>query len=206
MSQRYIHSGKVRRRPSLQRGVLLVYSEEEWARRAKIESREAYVTIWKILLVVVIVPLMLLVLSLVVPASDFLYAPLFVVLVITIVSVFGGVLVSLAWRDRTMVAVPGLYENGLELPQHVFLPYTEVGTVRMAEIDNRVDGRYEVVHLFKKGVEDPKPFVDGRMVRVGFLGPEGLAELKERLEGARRPDKGRTPPELRVYGPRGDRS
>ena len=85
----------------------------------------------------------------------------------------------------------GLYENGVDLGDNIFLPYREVARVDRKKGWVRMRPMYPWILPF--GLRIPERWA----LRLDLLGEEGLEELEARVAG--RPT-GEEPPRLVLYG------
>jgi hypothetical protein len=99
--------------------------------------------------------------------------------------------------NHNPVAVPGLYENGIQLPTHLFLPYPEIGKIERKPKRLNSWKKRDIVHLRSKFEKKPGSLTDGWIVSADFLGSGGMVELKTRMEIDRGLKAGR--PDLVVY-------
>jgi hypothetical protein len=107
-------------------------------------------------------------------------------------------------KNRNPVAVPGLYEHGIQMTGHFFIPYPEIGRIerkpaRLGSLKKR-----DMIRLRSRYAKKPGSITDGWLVSADFLGPYGMLELKKRLEMDRGIRGAR--PALVLYGWGGTRS
>lgn len=198
MKQIIIQAGEVVRVEKVIRGALLGYSEQEWTKRARVEQGImeryygqmggvdiAFAVLWTISMLLWFQD---------VDTADLLF-PL----------MWGGLGVAqlvgyyfLTKKNRNPVAIPGLYENGIQLPNHFFLPYPEIGKIERKAMRLGSFKKKDIIRLRSKFAKKPGSFNDGWTVSVDFLGTGGMVELKERIEMDRGLKTRR--PSLVVYG------
>ncbi len=112
-------------------------------------------------------------------------------LVIFVGLVYGSM--GLHWlRVRMGQPVPGLYENGLEVPsmnanRSVFMPYEELGEVKQSKDTDLKEPHLEVYSRSEKWIVT---------LPISFLGSEGTALLLEKS----RKEEEVVPPDLVLYG------
>jgi hypothetical protein len=111
---------------------------------------------------------------------------------------------NMARRNRNPVAVPGLYEHGIQMPSHFFLPYPEIGRIERKPARSGSWKRRDMIRLRSKYAKKPGSLSDGWPISADFLGPYGMLELKKRLEMDRGIRKAR--PALVLYGKGATRS
>jgi len=200
-----VQAGENKRVDHVTRGALLGYNEHEWKIRAiPMQARVERLVASLSLVFLTMSALMVLEWLFWSGTMDTLD------ILMTIFSIAAGALMGVAYfktvlNYRNPVAVPGLYENGIQLPTDlVFVAYPEIGKVER-EIGTRFTlKKRDVIRLRSKFAKKPGTPTDGWVITAEFLGPGGMAALKERLEIARGLKKAR--PSLVVFGPGGARS
>ena len=179
--------------PEIDRGALLVWSEEEWRERnerslarnmrksilAAVCSYSVMVAVIFIIVVAEIDPgeWLGLVPRIVLPA---LFVPAMIIIM--------DLITKQVQRRLPMV---GLYEKGVELGSNIFLPYTEVAGMVQMKGWARLQPRYQ--RILPLGLRIPWRWI----VDLDLMGEEGAAELEARVAG--RPT-GEEPPRLVLYG------
>ncbi len=198
MKQAIIETGEVKKVEAVDRGDLLGYTEDEWIRRARTEQRpgerSSYWTGVMYIAMAFAFAVMGIAMFQTTDPSDLFFSIVWgglggIQLIVT------GLMVR---KNNNPVAVPGLYMNGVQLLTHVFVPYSEIGKVERDEVRVGLRKRREFVRLRSKFAKKPGTITDGWAVAVEFLGPGGMAALKERLEISRGLKVGT--PELIIYG------
>jgi len=204
LKQVIIQTGDVLRVDLVKRGALLGFSEQEWQRRASLEQSKEL----KFLPYVGMAFIALGVIDIV--ASVFWFGVFDTGDLVLPIGWFivGGLYVSIYYirttKNLNPGAIPGLYENGIQLPNHFFIPYPEIGQIERKE--GRMNGfrKRDIIRLRSKFAKKPGSITDGWVVSAEFLGTWGMAALKERLEitrGLRTTGR----PTLVLYGPGGAR-
>jgi hypothetical protein len=206
VKQRYIEGGRVRSAPSIDRGELLVYTEEEWRERLSTVQRRMYRT----LLVLLSVVYFALIIPIVVATAGIedvpIELPIFLLIMMSIVVWVPGILALMMNRyQSSLMPAVGLYEGGVQLGPGLFVPYGEIERVESVDRvpgGGRWGGRAVKLHpRFKRrpfpGVEVPGYW----FLKVEFLGDEGVAELERGVSGLG--EGVQKPPKLVLYGRRG---
>ena len=196
MKQVIIQGGKGARVDQVDRGVLIGYGETEWMRRAR-KQQEPLERIQR--------------------TNGVLYLVLASAIAVTSVIWFqdlnpGALLFSFAWgglgafhlvafhylskRNRDSIVVPGLYENGIEHPTHLFIPYSEISKIEFKTKNNVSPKKRGNIRIRSKFAKKPGSFTDGWIVPAEFLGTDGLETLIEAVDG-KLVDEG--PPKLVTY-------
>ncbi|MCJ2539950.1 MAG: hypothetical protein LN414_01620, partial [Candidatus Thermoplasmatota archaeon] len=103
-----------------------------------------------------------------------------------------------ASMNQNPPAVAGIYENGVQLLTHVFLPYAEIGKIERSFSKSFRRLGKEMISFGARG-DEKTTWRLGWAFPVEFLGMEGMARLKERLEVSRGIGTGR--PALVIYAP-----
>jgi hypothetical protein len=204
LKQSIIQAGEVEKVDEVRRGALLGHSETEWMWRAREEQRlmerSNLITgvlhiglgiFWAIFLLLMTEEGIAI--GLVLPV---LYSGLGAGQII--------MYYDLTRRNRNPVAVPGLYEHGIQMPSHFFLPYPEIGRIERKPTRSRLLKKRDMIRLRGKYAKKPGSLTDGWFISADFLGPYGMLELKKRLEMDRGIRKAR--PALVLYGSGGIRS
>ena len=203
MKEKIIEDGQLLRVKEVKRGCLLVYSEDEWAKRAKgiYKKREDHQTLF------VLAYIGFIIVNIAMQTNGFQDLQsidlAFIIFMIAMMALMVVFLYLQASMDRTPPAVAGIYENGVQLLTHAFLPYPEIGKIERTFTKVMVGPGQETIFIGAKGDEKTTRRL-GWAFPVEFLGMEGMARLKERLEGSRGLKPG--PPGLVLYGPGGTRS
>jgi hypothetical protein len=198
LKQVIIQAGDVVRVHKVMRGALLGSNEPEWTRRAKVEQRvhERYFILMGVLYFAVSVPWIVFILQL---EIDLLSSELFFPLMWGIVgSTYLLGYYFLKKQNDNPPAVPGLYEFGIQLPSHWFIPYPEIGKIERKNKRLNSYKKRDIIRLRSKFAKKPGSLTDGWAVSADFLGTGGMVELKNRLEM----DRGikTSPPPLVIYG------
>jgi hypothetical protein len=119
-----------------------------------------------------------------------------------LVLIFVGLVYGSMWfhtlRLRRDLPVPGLYENGLEVPamnasRSVFMPYEELGEVKQSKDTDLKEPHLMVYSRSEKWIVT---------LPISFLGSEGIALLLERSSKEDEVE----PPDLVLYGVKGRRA
>ena len=205
MKQVIIKAGEVVRVDQVMRGALLGYSEQEWMRRARVEQT-AFERNYSLMGLSYLILAFGWATSWVLWSQerdlwDLLFALMWGCL--GVAQLLGYFI--LARRNRNPVAVPGLYENGIQFPTHFFVPYPEIGKIERKPKRLNSFKKKDIIRLRSKFAKKPGSITDGWAVSAEFLGTGGMAALKERLEitrGLRTTGR----PTLVLYGPGGARS
>lgn len=202
MKQKIVESGEVQLVESVKRGYLLCYSDQEWMERARVQQKplergHAISGAGNILIAAI--------------WTSVLAFPPIDTFILVLPLLWGGMgavqIVFYYWevkRNNDPVAIPGLYENGIQLPIHLFVPYPEIGKIERKEARDGLLKRPGTIQLRSRFAKKPGSITDGWSVFVEFLGLAGMACLKERLEISRGLKVG--VPELVLYGPDGVKS
>ncbi len=204
MRQLLISDGKVEKVDEVDRGLLLLYDKKEWMRRSLPEQKAFERTFlipmvgWFCLAIFEIALVFFL-------SNPIRFDRLPIIFLWFLLSGLYALQYFHLWvRNRNPVAVPGIYENGIQLLHRTFLPYGEIGKVE------RKVGRFmtwkkrDLVHLNPRVEPASKYLTVSWKLPVDFLGPAGMACLKERLEISRGLKVG--VPELILYGPDGTKT
>jgi hypothetical protein len=194
--------GKVKRVEHVDRGGLMCYTRSEWEVRASREQSRGFRFYIALLLFLVAWTVLR-------TWRMATFGELGIDIVITIFYIVTmATLVTFAIRfvmmNRNPPAVPALYEYGVQLPWHVFVPYTEIGRIERDRASDHMLRRHDLIRLRSRFTDKPFHPTDGWEVSADFLGPRGLATLVERMEIARGMRSFR--PALTVYGPGGART
>jgi hypothetical protein len=204
LKQRQITDGKVQRVDEVDRGGLLVYEKDEWMRRALPEQRRherVYLfqmlswfclALFEIVLFVILSD----------PVQTGRLPIVFMWLILS--GLYAVHYFIIAGGNRNPIAVPGIYENGIQLLHHTFVPFKEIGRVERKEGRFMTWKKRDLVHLHPKVEPDSKYSTGAWRLPVDFLGPGGMACLKERMEISRGLKVG--VPELVLYGPGGSKT
>ena len=193
MKRYIIKGGKVTRVPEIDRGAFLVWPEEEWRKRNErmVASGTRKSILAAVCMYIILVSAILFNLITEFDSSAWTGQVLWIML---------GALVPPAliiipnlitrWGLRNLPLV-GLYENGVDLGDNIFLPYREVARVDRKKGWVRMRPMYPWILPF--GLRIPERWA----LRLDLLGEEGLEELEARVAG--RPT-GEEPPRLVLYG------
>jgi hypothetical protein len=199
LNEKVIEGGKPVKTDVVRRGRLLVYNDQEWALRAKVEHKRLERQTGSLLGIqlglVMVYGVGLLLLPDMMDLGDYLILTMFILYAGSYAVMFS----IIASRNRNPPAIPGIYENGIQLLTHVFLPYPEIGTIERTAARRWMWMKREIIFLLPKGEKGQKVMVSTWFLPVEFLGMEGMARLKERLEDSR--GLRRTAPALHIYDP-----
>ena len=203
MKEKIIEDGQLLRVKEVKRGLLLVYSEDEWAKRAKgiYKKSEDRQTIIAVVYTVFIISNIALQTNWFQDLQSIDFA--FITFLIAMMILMVVYLYLQASMNRNPPAVAGIYENGVQLLTHVFLPYPEIGMIERSFTKVLLGPGQETIFIGAKGDEKTTRSL-GWAFPVEFLGMGGMARLKERIEVSRGHKPG--PPGLVLYGPGGTRS
>lgn len=182
---------------ALDRGRMLVHTEEDWRHRHKTILDRTARRLW-MWMIAVGVGLILYVLCV-----EYLFEPWDVVstswFIIIILS--GMVIPSVGrfFKHRTReYPATGLYEEGLQITPYLFIPYAEIASAK------RTSGGIFSLDGVRLNPRFRLPLVlwfilpEGLTVPAEFLGEDGVAELERRVVGIKVPVE---PPRLVLYKP-----
>lgn len=198
MKEKIIEDGQLLRVKEVKRGCLLVYSEDEWAKRSKgiYKKREDHQTLLAATYAGLIIANMAMQTN---GFQDLQSIDLaFITFMIAMMALMVVFLYLQASMNRNPPAVAGIYENGVQLLTHAFLPYPEIGKIERTTTKGFRGPVRETISFGAKGDEKTIRRI-GWSFTVEFLGMSGMARLKERLEVSRGIGTGR--PALVIYAP-----
>jgi len=189
LKQRIIQSGKVTIVDKVTRGALLCYDKDEWMKRARVVQRD--MEIGTVLMIFVAFFNMILEIwrwFFGVPfleSNNFIFPLIWAIMLI----LFIWTTHAMRKRNRYPVAVPGIYENGVQLPNdHTFVPYAEIRMVEWEFLPLFSFKKKVYIRLRSKFAKKPGSITDGWSIPVEYLGPEGMTILRDRMEMAREPE------------------
>lgn len=199
MRQAIVFWGKVRRLEHVDRGNLMCYSMSEWEARASREQSRGF-RFYIVLLTLLVAWTVLRAWRMATFGELGIDAVISIVYIVTMATLVVFT-VRVVMLNRDPPAVPALYEYGIQLPGHLFVPYTEIGRIERERASEHLMARHDLIRFRSRFAEKPFHPTDGWDVSSDFLGPRGLATLVERMEIARGMRTYR--PSLTVYGPGG---
>jgi hypothetical protein len=189
-----IENGRWKRSDDLERGKLLVRSEEEWRERLDaIVNRNLF---WVTLVLVIASAFWIAPLALIAGNTPALARPI-IILIILLVGLTIGIIPPLHYFQKRLTKkspAVGLYERGVQLTINLFVPYHEIDRVAVIRKNVRMYPQYQRTPL--PGIKIPAWWMIGKEI----LGEEGLAELERRVKGIVVGDE--EPPKLVIYGRR----
>ena len=195
----YVQNGMLQRDKGLDRGEMLVWTEEQWRDR----FLKRYNQIMKnlmvflaLLFIVLFAFILLIVLSVATEDNSMMF-----LLMLLLISVPFGVTIPIAlfvskWNiDRAPAT--GLYETGLQITPLYFIPYDEMKRTERKMVGWRTKAEAVLVHPVadKRSFSDPLP--RPWSIRMDFLGVEGVEQLERIVAGDLRRKE---PPKLVLYG------
>jgi hypothetical protein len=197
----YVCQGRLEVDKGIDRGEMLVRSEEEW--------RARFLGFFKRVLWTKIIPLIIIGVFLI-TFSTVMYSGVFAVRIdLFVYALVAGVGLTMtlatpatAWyvvRSVLRGPVPGLYERGLQQWDRAFIPYEEIASTEL-----KVVGREDVVVMYPK---HERVELDGKWrsepwtVLVEFVGKDGAEELVNRVAAVGNDPTLKVP--LVLYGPDG---
>ena len=196
----YVKQGKLVRDKGIDRGKLLVMTEEEWRKRYDGLLKKAMWTASSIagliIGIVIIIPMTLMLFTF--PDAQTRNAFIFLLLMLTLVFFFAPFIALFQNRQRaTKLPAPGLYEYGLQQSPYGFIPYTEIASTERTAVGWPKKKDVMVMNPWYQrkalGIKIMTPW----NVLIELIGEEGAKELEARVRGDIGP-KG--PPELHIYG------
>ena len=183
MESYVVRKGRLEKDPGIDRGPMLVRSEEEWRVSQLCLKKRARKSFWVVLLII-LATLLLAYLVVWTFAPDEVYYYFFsftiITLTIVVVIIFSVVWIGLINRIGKGPTV-GLYAEGFEVTDGTFLPYREIREVAQKDVRGP-SGREQVVRIWEKERRRNFPYAPVRWtVPVEFLGEEGVRELEQRV-------------------------
>ncbi len=202
MRQAIVFWGKVKRIEHVDRGGLMCYSRSEWKARASREQSRGFR--FYIALLLLLLAWTFFRTWRMATIGELGIDAVITILYMVTMATFVTLTIRVVMMNRDPPAVPALYEYDIQLPGHLFVPYTEIGRVERERASDDLLRRQDRIRLRSRFADKPFHPTDGWEVSEDFLGPRGLATLVERLEIARGMRSYR--PALTVYGPGGART
>ena len=196
----YVKQGKFVRDKGIDRGNLLLMTEEEWRERydGLLKKIMWTASILSVLMVsiVVIIPMFFVLFT--IPEGQTPAALIVLFLMLPLMMFFLPFLSLYQGRQQAKkLPAPGLYEYGLQLAPHAFIPYPEIASTERKAVG--WPKKKDVVAMHPRyqrkalGIKIKTPW----NVLIELIGEEGAKELEARVRGDIGP-KG--PPELHIYG------
>lgn len=184
----------MRRSEAIERGEILIHSEEEWRQRLQAVMRRGMR--WATVLVAIVTAVMVspLVLTMdTVPDGPRIVLPLVLVIVALTMGTVPLLDYTQRWQARRCPAV-GLYERGVQLTVNLFVPYHEIEGVEPVRRWVRIHPRFQRTPF--PGIKVPGWWA----MSTDLLGDDGQVELDRRVRGLVEDNEG--PPRLVIYGRR----
>ncbi len=196
----YVKQGKLVRDKGLDRGNLLVMTEEEWRERYDVLLKKAMWTVSTLIGIVIgigFIIFMALVLF-TFPEDQMRDSLIAFFLMLTLLFVFVPFISLYQNRQRAKkLPAPGLYEYGLQQSPYGFIPYTEIASTERTAVGWPKKKDVVVMNPWYQrkalGIKIRTPW----NILIEFIGEEGAKELEARVRGDIGPHG---PPDLHIYG------
>ncbi len=185
----YVDQGRVVRDTGIERGKMLVYSEDEWRERARAQQKKEMPRhIRKVAVIYIITMLMILLITTQAKDADAVLLKYLVMVAVTIAFVFPTMMAI--YRIRRMIdtgPVPGIYEQGLQQSLLAFIPYSEIDSTQRKTFDS--EGKTVLLmypkHDRKEG--EKKPHRIPWAIDVEDFGEGGVKEIEARVRDLHAP-------------------
>jgi len=138
VNRSYVDQGRVVRDTGIERGKMLVYSEDEWRERARAQhKKEMPRRIMKLTVIYIITLLMTSLITSQAKDADAVLLKYLVMVALTIAFVF-PIMLAMTKIQRMIDTgpVPGIFEQGLQQSLLVFIPYSEIDSTQRKTFDS----------------------------------------------------------------------
>jgi hypothetical protein len=178
-----VRKGMIVRETDVDRGEMLVYSEQEWRERAR--SARGMSTLKFLTLTTSIVGLMVLGLFAYLtynPQDQSKYWVVLVGVFILFTVFFNAFILYTVGKAKTREPAPGLYERGLELVHYIYVPFEEIAEITEETLKGKPALELHLPSHDDETIMERAP--DIWKIPLEFLGEEGAQVLMDMVQNA----------------------